>query len=283
MEILNQLEPYPRGAYTGTIGLIRPGGDCIFNVAIRTVVIDSHTGEATFGVGGGITIDSTAGSEYEECMVKARLLELRTTPFDLFESILLEEGEYFLFERHLQRLKDSAEFFDFSFSEIEIRSSLANVRNEKSAGSWKVKLVLSKNGETSVEMARVEAVTEWRVSLANRPVDSNNRFLFHKTTQREFYNSELQACAECDDVIFFNERGEVTESSVANVVVKLDGKLITPQVSSGLLAGTFRDHLIAEGQIEEGVISLDDLSNATEIYLINSVRKWIKVSLVQTK
>ena len=74
MQIIRELERFPRGAYTGTIGLLKPGGDCIFNVAIRTVVVDTELSIATFGVGGGVTIDSTADREYEECLVKSLFL-----------------------------------------------------------------------------------------------------------------------------------------------------------------------------------------------------------------
>ena len=104
MQIIRELERFPRGAYTGAIGFLKPGGDCIFNVAIRTVVIDTETNVATFGVGGGVTIDSTAEREYEECLVKSRFLHASPIEFQLFESMLLEDGEYFLLERHIERL-----------------------------------------------------------------------------------------------------------------------------------------------------------------------------------
>src|SRR3954451_15303728 len=115
MQIIRELERFPRGAYTGAIGLLKPGGDCVFNVAIRTVVIDTETGVATFGVGGGVTIDSTAECEYEECLVKSRFLHSTTSEFQLFESILLENSEYFLLPQHLERLRESAEYFGFVF------------------------------------------------------------------------------------------------------------------------------------------------------------------------
>ena len=130
MEIIKELEPQPRGIYTGTIGLLQPGGDCVFNVAIRTVVVGAESGEATFGVGGGITIDSTAEGEYDECLVKAKFLNTPPQTFDLFESILLENGQYFLIERHLGRLRSSAEFFGFQFSESETVAKLDRLRSE---------------------------------------------------------------------------------------------------------------------------------------------------------
>jgi para-aminobenzoate synthetase / 4-amino-4-deoxychorismate lyase len=281
MEIIKELEPHPRGAYTGTIGFLRPGGDCIFNVAIRTVVVDSETGRATFGVGGGITIDSTAEREYEECLVKTRFLHTQQRTFDLFESILLEDGEYFLLERHLERLKDSANYFGFEYVEAKIRTNIDDLRQAHIEGSWKLKLTLSKDADVSTEVTAIgrgeKALV--RVGLATTPIDSSDRLLFHKTTHRSFYTSQLAARPECDDVIFYNERGEVTESTIANVVVALDGKLVTPPISAGLLTGTFRNQLIDDGEIEERKITVGQLREVREFFLINSVRKWMKAVL----
>ena len=261
MQIIRELERFPRGAYTGAIGFLKPGGDCVFNVAIRTVVIDSETGVATFGVGGGVTIDSTAEREYEECLVKSRFLQVAPVEFQLFESLLLEDGEYFLLERHLERLRDSAEYFGFKFCEDEIISAL-----ERIAENGKVRLTLWKDGRIETEVSAIEPLERRRVALATEAVDSSDRILFHKTTKRPYGG----------DVIFWNERGEITESTIANVVVRIDGELYTPPVESGLLAGTFRNQLLAEGKIRERVITIEELKNAQEFFLINSVRKWMK-------
>ena len=262
MEIINELEPFPRGAYTGTIGLLKPGGDCVFNVAIRTVVVDTESGRATFGVGGGVTIDSTAKSEYEECLVKSKFLHSAPVEFQLFESILIEDGEWFLLERHIKRLRDSAEYFGFAFDEENIRATLATI----DSGTFKVRLVLWKDGRVQVEKEVIKPIGERRVKLASKPVDSADRFLYHKTTRRFETPSD-------HDLIFWNERGEVTESTIANVVVEIDGELFTPPVHCGLLAGTFREQLLEEGVIKERVIKINELE---KVFLINSVRRWIK-------
>jgi para-aminobenzoate synthetase/4-amino-4-deoxychorismate lyase len=259
MEIIRELEPQPRGIYTGTIGLLQPGGDCVFNVAIRTVVVDAESGEATFGVGGGITIGSTAECEYDECLVKAKFLNCSPQTFDLFESILLENGRYFLLERHLKRLRSSAEFFNFEFPESKIVAELERLRSEHPNGKWKAKLTLANSGRVEASVLPIELTSQWRVGLANFPIDSSDRLLFHKTTQRDVYTSQLELRPDCDDLLFLNERGELTESSVANVVLNLGGKLVTPPVSAGLLAGTFRDQLVSDGEIEERTILVDDL------------------------
>ncbi len=279
MEIIHELERFPRGAYTGAIGFLKPGGDCIFNVAIRTVVIDTQSNVATFGVGGGITIDSTAEREYEECLVKSRFLHASPEVFQLFESILLEQGQYFLLAQHLDRLRSSAEFFGFTFCEEQIRSALNGVAAENPSGSFKVKLTLWKDGHSETEISTITMREPWRVVLATEAVNSSDRFLFHKTTRRDFYTAQLKSRPDCDDVIFWNEKGEVTESSIANVVVSIDDQLFTPPVESGLLAGTFRNQLLAEGKIKERVITVEEFQTAKEFFLINSVRKWIRATI----
>ena len=267
MQIIRELERFPRGAYTGAIGFLKPGGDCVFNVAIRTVVIDTESGVATFGVGGGVTIDSTAEREYEECLVKRRFLHSQPVEFQLFESILLEDGDYFLLAEHLERLSDSAEFFGFVRG-TRINADLERIAIENSQGSFKVRLMLWKDGEIETQITPLELLGEVkRVTLATEPVDSSDRFLFHKTTRRR----------GGDDVIFSNERGEVTESSIANVVVPIDGELFTPPIECGLLPGVFRNHLLAQGKIKERIITIEEFKDAKEFFLINSVRKWIRV------
>jgi para-aminobenzoate synthetase/4-amino-4-deoxychorismate lyase len=261
MQIIRELERFPRGAYTGAIGLLKPGGDCVFNVAIRTVVIDTESGMATFGVGGGVTIDSTAEHEYEECLVKSRFLHSTPVEFQLFESILLEDGEYFLLPEHLKRLRDSAEYFGFDYSVTRINADLERIKTE--SGSFKVRLTLWKDGRIETQIERI-GIPIKSVRLADEPVESSDRFLFHKTTRSR----------GGDNVIFWNERGEVTESSIANVVVPIDGELCTPPIECGLLPGVFRGHLLSQGKIKERVITIEEFKNAKEFFLINSVRQW---------
>jgi para-aminobenzoate synthetase/4-amino-4-deoxychorismate lyase len=271
MRIIRELEPFARGVYTGTIGFLRPGGDCLFNVAIRTVVIDTQTNVATFNVGGGVTIDSTAAGEYEECLVKSRFLRNKPVDFELFESMLIEDGEIFLLERHLERLKNSAALFgfEFDFGSYEARLRETLVSNPLLAA--KLKLTLRKDGRITTETSPIlDSETPQRLTLATTPVNSSDTFLFHKTTNRDYP----------PNLIFWNERNEVTESGTANLVVKIDGQLVTPPVSCGLLPGTFRGHLIDKGEIKERVVTVEELQNAKEFFLINSVRKWMKAELV---
>ncbi len=281
-EIIRELERFPRGIYTGTIGFIRPGGNCAFNVAIRTVVLDSDTGAATFGVGGGITIDSTAEREYDECLLKSSFLTAAIPRFRLLESMLLEAGEFFLLSRHLERLKASAKYFNFLFPKEQVLSELDRAVAGCSSGRWKIRLLLSKAGEIEFEIIQLGNADRLplRVALAAQPVNPNDKFLFHKTTNRQIYDQALAQRPDCDDVILWNERGEVTESSVANVVLLVDGELLTPPQDSGLLAGTFRDQLLADGKIRERVIHKEELRQASSFFLINSVQRWMQAVLV---
>jgi para-aminobenzoate synthetase/4-amino-4-deoxychorismate lyase len=263
MQIIRELERFPRGAYTGAIGLLKPGGDCVFNVAIRTVVIDTETEVATFGVGGGVTIDSTAEREYEECLVKSRFLHSKPAEFQLFESILLEDGDYFLLDEHVARLNESAEYF--GFNKTRINADLERIAAENPRGSLKVRVTLWRDGRVEIQALPLGDLKP--VKLATEPVDSSDRFLYHKTTRRP----------GGDGLVFWNERGEITESSIANIVVPIDGELYTPPIECGLLPGVFRKYLLARGEISERVITIDEFLNAPEFFLINSVRKWIRI------
>lgn len=278
-EIIRELEPFPRGIYTGAIGFIKPGGDCSFNIAIRTILLETESGLATYGVGSGVTSDSTAEDEYDECLLKAAFLKRQPQKFQLIETMLLEDGQYFLLERHLARIKLSACYFSFAFDEWTVRIKLDQLRKQNRQGRYKVRLLLSIEGSIKIEIhgLRHESNRVRRVAFASEPVDSNNIYLFHKTTRREFYEQALRTRPDCEDLIFCNERGEVTESVFANIVLVSGGTKWTPQRESGLLAGTFREELIARGEIKERVIHRQEIVKADSIFLINSIRKWMPV------
>ncbi len=284
MEIIRELEHSPRQAYTGAIGLVKPGGDCIFNVAIRTIVLDSLTNEATFNVGGGITYDSTAEDEYNECILKANFLNQRWPEFEIFETMLLEKGNIFLLVRHFKRMQSSAKYFDYLFDDNAIISRLNTISNNHQTGRWKVRLFLKRDGEIKVNVEEIKSINEkvLRVKFTAMPVHSKDVFLYHKTTNRTVYENALQGAGDCDDVILWNEAGEVTESAYANIVLEdLKGKW-TPPRNCGLLSGTFRDELIASGTLQERVIDKEELLQCRSLSLINSVRKWMPAVLVES-
>jgi para-aminobenzoate synthetase/4-amino-4-deoxychorismate lyase len=283
VEIIKGLEPFARHAYTGSIGIVKPGGNCIFNVAIRTIVLDTQTQEATFHVGGGITYDSTAEDEYEECLLKAKFLNQRWPEFDLFETMLLQDGKIFLLERHVQRLKSSANYFGYPCDAGKVVSELEEMVTRHQTGRWKIRLFLKRDGSlrTNAEAIYGNADNVLRVTFATHPVDRNDIFLFHKTTNRTVYEKALREAQGCDEVILWNESGEITESAFGNIVIVESGKNWTPSRACGLLNGTFKEELMAGGELRERVITKDELLRCDSFYLINSVRKWQRAFLSQ--
>jgi para-aminobenzoate synthetase / 4-amino-4-deoxychorismate lyase len=278
MQIIAALENEPRGVYTGAIGVIAPGRQAQFNVAIRTVVVDRERGRAEYGVGGGIVWDSQAGEEYEECRIKARVLTAPRPQFSLLETMLWQPASgYFLLAGHLERMAASAVYFGFAFEEDAARRRLEETAALLPAQPHRVRLLLARDGALTVEstaLVQPAAAQPVRVGLAAEPVSSHNPFLYHKTTHRQLYETARAARPDCDDVLLWNERGEVTESTLANLVVERDGRLVTPPVSSGLLAGVFRRHLLETGEITEAVVTVDELPHCRKLFLVNSVRQW---------
>lgn len=285
MKIINELEASPRKIYTGSIGYISPNRQARFNVAIRTALIDKKNKTAEYGVGGGIVWDSEDKDEYEEALLKAKVLSNPPQPeFSLFETILWTKDEgYFLLDKHLARLKDSAEYFDFEFLEEVVRKQLSVISEQWSVVSGqssgiRVKIILDKFGNLTSEVKEINSQNKiFKVCLASQPIDSSNVFLFHKTTHRAIYEKSTQE--GFDDVLLFNEKDELTEFTIGNLVVEKNSEFFTPPTSCGLLAGTFREHLIETGKIKEKVIYKNEINNFEKIYLINSVRKWVEVKI----
>lgn len=274
MRIISGLETAPRRIYTGAIGVIAPGRRARFNVAIRTVLIDRERAHAEYGVGGGIVWDSDTDDEYEECLHKARVLTDPAPDYSLIESLRWSADEgYWLLDYHLRRLSDSSDYFDFPYDEPRVRSELERMARTLPNVPHKVRLVLARDGSLASDAAPLTAqMTPLRLRLAASPVDSGNRMLFHKTTERAVYDAALEARGDADDVLLWNERGEITETCVANVVVQLEGEQLTPPLDCGLLAGTYRQYLLDRGSVRERVIHIDDLRRAQAIYRVNSVR-----------
>jgi para-aminobenzoate synthetase/4-amino-4-deoxychorismate lyase len=281
MAIIKELEDHPRGIYTGAIGMLCPNGDAIFSVPIRTLAVDSRNGAATFGVGGAVTWDSTTDGEYDECSLKARFLTHPWPEFELLETIALNDGEYALLDRHLARARDSARYFGFRWNEAAVLRALDDVRQSQPLGRWRIRLIVGRNGRVQTESFPLgePRTTPVAVKFASRAIDDRDPLVFHKTTARSRYDVELERCHPCDDVILWNSRGEVTESTVANIVVFSEGKPWTPPREAGLLAGTLRGELISKGQLFERAIAKEELVAAESFALINSVRGWMPAKL----
>jgi para-aminobenzoate synthetase/4-amino-4-deoxychorismate lyase len=278
MNIIASMENSPRGVYTGCIGYLTPDRQGQFNVAIRTAVIDRATGTAEYGVGGGIVWDSKSDEEYTECLTKSLILKERRPQFQLLETMLWKpKSGYFLLEDHLKRLLDSATYFGYQVSILQIRRLLEQESSRFSKDPHKIRLLVDEEGQVNIESSPFILERRTRpliVGLAKEPVQSQDLFFYHKTTNRQIYVQARAENPDWDDVIFWNERGEITESTIANVVIQLENDLVTPPIESGLLAGTYRNHLLEEGEIEERIIGLDDLHRCQALFLINSVRRW---------
>jgi len=234
-------------------------------------------------VGGGIVWDSVDLDEYQECEVKARVLYAESPDFRLLETLLwIPDRGYFLLDRHLSRLAHSARYFGYPVDADEIRARLEAAAVPLPAERHRVRLLVDEEGGVQIEtypLIRSFPRKPWKVALATAPVNSQDRFLYYKTTHRAAYDAARAAHPECDDVILYNERGEVTESAFANMVARFGDEFVTPPVECGLLAGTYRGYLIERGCIREGIISLDDLQRADAVYLVNSVRRWVPVNM----
>jgi len=280
MAIIRDAECGPRGVYCGAIGWWEPSGRATFSVAIRTATVDTETGIAEYPVGSGITWDSSPDGECDECLAKAAVLTVQRPGFALLESIFYDDGNYLLLERHLERLADSARYFDFACDIDAVRHQLMSAVGTLPDGPQKIRVLVDRAGAIHVESASAPENRGVRLGLTRNPVDSTDVFLFHKTTHRAIYEAARASRPDCDDVLLWNERGEITESTTANVAIDLDGRLVTPPVSCGLLAGTFRAELIARGEIHEATVTKDDLARCRAIFLVNSVRRWIPVEFV---
>jgi para-aminobenzoate synthetase/4-amino-4-deoxychorismate lyase len=202
--------------------------------------------------------------------------------FRLLETMRLEDGCLLRLDRHLRRAAAAAACFEFAWREAAVRTLLCAVTERHHTGCWRCRLLIARDGVATVECVPHDDDTRaWRVALAAEPVDERDPFLFHKTTHRVIYDSARRHRPDVDDVLLWNRRGEVTESTVGNVVVELDGVRLTPPVACGLLAGTFRSELVEQELIVERVLTLDDVRRATRLWLTNSVRGWVQAALVR--
>jgi len=277
--IITELENEPRGIYTGAVGLIEPGGDAEFNIAIRTAWVDRRRGQATYGVGGGIVWDSDETAEWQEAHDKARVLHRATRPFRLLETLGWDPGAGpILLDRHLHRLAGSAAYFGFDCDIEEVRRRLGAIRADTAR---RIRVLLAPDGALEVQVLDPPAplTGPWVLEFDTHPVSSDDEFLRHKTTRRDRYDEAAARFPEADDVVLWNERREVTETTIANLVVEIDGEGLTPAESSGLLPGTLRAELLASRRIRETIITLDDLARADRVWAINSLRGWTPATL----
>ena len=281
MHRIAELETSARGVYCGTIGYLKPGGDAVFNVAIRTVVVDTQNSTAECGLGSGIIWDSKAEAEYEEVLVKGRFLQRTASPFSLLETLRLDERQPVRLERHLARLEASARYFAFPADVARWRESIAHRLRSAPAGLARLRLRVGAQGELQIEIddfPAPRAGTSLAFALARDPVSRHDVFLFHKTTRRDVYERAAAQNPEAFDVLLSNEQGELTEFTRGNVVLEIGERKLTPALDCGLLDGCLRRAWLEEGRIEEARLTRDDLVRARRVWFINSLRGPIELA-----
>ena len=279
IEIIRELETEPRGIYTGSIGMFDPNGDIKFNVAIRTLVID-RMGHGEMGIGSGIVYDSDSSAEYEECLLKARFLTEPKNTYSLIETLRWQaDGGYYLLENHLERLENSALHFGIAYNASRVLSALEELVTEFVNSAVRVRLLLDQTGKltlTHVPLSGPKLSNHLTYVFSTKTINSRDLYRYHKTTNRKLLDAEYKKLTEtigCDEVLFLNEKGEITEGSRSNLFVKLDECLVTPPTTCGLLNGTFRRSLFdaPNCNIIEQVLLPSDLERAQCIYLGNSI------------
>ncbi len=274
MEIIKDLEPQPRGVYCGTIGLLLPNGRRIFNVAIRTIQL--HQGKAIYGVGGGITWDSTWESEYREVHQKAAVLYRKQARFKLITTGRISQKQLLFEDQHLERLTKASRYFAYPFDPEELRQKIEEECQAcDSHQDYRLRISLSKSGEMELSRQVLTPLspTFCKAKLCLQEADLNQSFTYFKTTHRPHLSLGKQ------EIIYHNAAGELLETSIGNLVLKINGKLYTPPINLGILSGIYRQHLLGKGQVEEKIMTLADLNQAEAVFGCNAVRGLYELEL----
>ncbi|MFA6292107.1 MAG: aminodeoxychorismate synthase component I [Victivallales bacterium] len=287
MEIISELESSPRKIYTGTIGCFRPNGDFCLNVAIRTFLCSKSRTE--LGIGSGIVADSEPHAEWLECLMKSGFANFNPPDFEVLETILWDKDKGFAFlDEHLARARDSQAYFGRRWDKERSNKALRRLKSLLPKLKYaRVRFLVSKNGRVKTEYTVLER-TGWdkqilKLKISGKPVSSKDVFLYHKTTNRQLYDSEFKAAHTegFDEVIFMNEKGEITEGAITNIFILTKNGWCTPSLKCGLLPGIWRKKMICELRAEERNITLKDLKSAEKIIIGNSVRGGQKAQLEQ--
>ncbi len=278
MEIIRNVEKHIRGIYTGSIGLKREE-QWTFNVAIRTLEIKNN--KATMGIGSGIVWDSKKNLEYDEILSKFSFIANRQSPFRLIETMLVSHSSIALLNYHTERLKNSSNYFRFSFVEEKWMDFVRTIlQNCSSYQQYKLRITLSKQGDFDYQLTPIENTESDKiVCYSDSKISSNSVYQYFKTTNREQYDSTIAKIngSKFYDVIFLNEREEVVEGSFNNIIIKKDGVYYTPPILSGALPGVYRSFLIETQGVIEKVLYKEDIKNADSVFLCNAVRGRVKV------
>lgn len=277
LEIIGELESSPRKIYTGCMGCLLPGGDFLFNVAIRTILSEAEKTE--LGVGGGIVADSEPESEWSECILKSNFANCHIPKFKVLESILYDADRGFVnLEEHLSRMRISQIYFGRKWREQDIRDALDEARLRETAKFAKVRLLLCPDGSPEIESVPLESAgwgkSEIRICFSSERTRRDDPFLHNKTSNRSLYDKKFShARADgFDEIIFLNLEGELTEGAISNIFIRKGEVWLTPPSSCGLLKGIWRAECIKTLDALERPILPEELLGADEILVGNSVR-----------
>ena len=285
MQLIDDLEPTSRGVYCGAVGLVAPPAAPFrarFSVAIRTVVVERSTGEAVYGAGGGITWGSNAALERAEVYAKAAVLTHDGTTHRLLETLaFLPGGGLRHVDRHLARMADSADWMGFRLDRAAVLDAVTRAVSGRHDPA-RIRILLSRDGHVDVESEAMPPLDARPVRLAldDDPVDAANPWLQHKTTRREVYATRALRHPEADDVVLVNQRSELTETTTANLALRIGGTWWTPPTTSGCLPGVERARLLELGRLHECVLSLLDLQHAEQVAVLSSLRGWREARLI---
>ncbi|MBF0162530.1 MAG: bifunctional anthranilate synthase component I family protein/class IV aminotransferase [Magnetococcales bacterium] len=283
MEIIRELEGGPRGIYTGSMILLRPGGDFISNVAIRTL---SWQGEEVgrMGLGGGIVADSESRREWAEIADKGRFLREFPPPLQLIETFLLDgTGEMPRLQRHLCRLRASARSLGFACAEAEVEKAIrqqAALWHRESREPMVVRLLLEMSGAFTLQKRPCSAIPRGlTVRISPDRVDRLDPLLCHKSSRRQLFDRGLVLAKEAGDgeALFFNALGHVTEGAIRAIAVRLAGLWYVPPLADGLLASIWRQEMQETLQAREKSLTLAELCRADAIRMGNSVQGGVTV------
>jgi para-aminobenzoate synthetase/4-amino-4-deoxychorismate lyase len=278
MSAIAALEHRPRGVYCGAIGYLAPDPvhpEARFNVAIRTVTQDLRSGYAEYGAGGAITYPSRPDAEWAELLAKADVLRRPARPPGLIETCRYDPpGPAVEVGRHLARLAASAVYFGIRHDPAAAATAVGEALSARETPA-RVRILLDRSGRLTVEVGDLPPAGGTAIlGLAAGPVRSDDILLFHKNSDRGRYDRWRRSRPGTDDVILWNERHEVTETTIASIAVRLDGSWWTPPLDCGLLPGIGRARLLERGVIRERVIPVGELARADGLAMISSLRGW---------
>ena len=278
MEIIDDLETTPRGAYCGALGYIDPNGDACFNVGIRTLTLSGK--RLTYNVGSGLVYDSQAQDEYHECLLKADVLS--QPPADIIETCLWTPKDGIVRGKaHKARMMKSAKALGYPFNPAQYDALTEGIKTE--TNDQHIRMTLSADGDLNLSQKDFVSLDRPKIMVSPHKLSKQVQYSKHKISRRNFYDEErerLKALTGIDEVIFLNESGKLCEGSFTSIFIEKDGKLLTPALKTGILPGVLRAELLRSKKARTADLTEDDLLGAKNIYIGNSMRGLMPAALI---